>query len=154
MKIAISSDEYFPIIDLLIDAVKKRGHEVHYFGPSAGGKSIDWPEVTLKAVEELREGKADEAIVLCWTGTGCTLIANKIPGIRAALCFDAETAKGARTWNHANVLGLSLRLTSPAILQEILQAWFDTPFSQDPWNLRQIERITQTERKATSWLVY
>lgn len=147
MKIVISSDEYFPLIDLLIEEVQKRGHEVRYFGPGKNDKAADWPEVTLQAIQEIEKGKADEGIVLCWTGTGCTLIANKVPGIRAALCVDAETAKGSRTWNHANVLGLSLRLTSPAVLKEILTAWFETPFSTDAWNLRQIERVQELDKQ-------
>lgn len=94
MKIVISSDEYFPIIDVLLEEVQKRGHEVHCLGPRQGEKSVDWPDVTLKAMEEIREGKAQEGIILCWTGTGCSIAANKVQGIRAALCSDAETAKG------------------------------------------------------------
>jgi ribose 5-phosphate isomerase B len=145
MKIVISSDEYFPLIDALLEEVQKRGHEVHYVGPRQGEKSIDWPDVTLKAMEEIKEGKADEGIVLCWTGTGCSIVANKVPGIRAALCSDAETAKGARIWNHANVLSLSLRLTSSAVLKEILGAWFETPYSSDEWNLQQMEKLKTLE---------
>lgn len=145
MKIAISSDEYYPIIDELIADVKQRGYEVIYLGPSKDEKSQDWPQVTLQAIAEVKSGKAKEGIVLCWTGTGCTLIANKVPGIRAALCVDAETARGARKWNHANVLGLSLRTTSAPILKEILNAWFDTPFTSDEWNLQQMKRIEEVE---------
>ncbi|HEY5260285.1 MAG TPA: RpiB/LacA/LacB family sugar-phosphate isomerase [Rhabdochlamydiaceae bacterium] len=145
MKIVISSDEYFPLIDVLLEEVQKRGHEVHYVGPRQGEKSIDWPDVTLKAMEEIKEGKADEGIVLCWTGTGCSIVANKVPGIRAALCSDAETAKGARIWNHANVLALSLRLTSSAVLKEILGVWFETPYSSDEWNLQQMEKLKTLE---------
>jgi len=145
MKIVISSDEYFPILDTLLEEVQCRGHEVCYFGPRKDEKAIDWPEVTLKVMKEIKEGRADEGIVLCWTGTGCALIANKMRGIRAALCIDAETAKGARIWNHANVLALSLRLTSAAILKEILAAWFETPYSSDEWNLLQMERIREIE---------
>jgi ribose 5-phosphate isomerase B len=141
MKIAISSDEFHPIIDVLLDEIKQRGHEVRYFGPKQNEQSQDWPEVTLQAIAEIRDGKADEGIILCWTGTGCSIAANKVPGIRAALCADAETAKGARIWNHANVLALSLRLTTPAILKEILNTWFETPYSTDEWNLRQMQRI-------------
>lgn len=147
IKIAISSDEYFPIIDLLVDEVRKRGHEVQYFGPSKDEKPIDWPEITLKAMNEVAAGRAEEGIVLCWTGTGCTIVANKIPGIRAALCADAETAKGARIWNHANVLGLSLRKTSDAILKEILTTWFETPYSTDEWNRLQIQRVNQIDKQ-------
>lgn len=147
MKIAISSDEYTPLIDLLIEEVKKKGHEVHYYGPGKDDKPVDWPDVTLKAIHEIQQGTADEGVVLCWTGTGCTLIANKVSGIRAALCADAETAKGARIWNHANVLGLSLRLISPPILKEILTAWFETPYSTDDWNRQQMEKIKTIETK-------
>jgi ribose 5-phosphate isomerase B len=150
MKIVVSSDEYSPLIDNLIDEVKQRGHDVWYFGPSQNEKAADWPEITLKAIEEVRAKRADEAIVLCWTGTGCTIIANKVAGIRAALCGDAETAKGARIWNHANVLGLSLRTTSLPVLKEILTAWFETPYSNDPWNILQIERVNKLDNSLIS----
>lgn len=147
MKIAISTDEYSPLIDVLLSELKQKGHETVYFGPLKDEKPQDWPDVTLKAIEQVQSGAADEAIILCWTGTGCTLIASKVPGIRAALCVDAETAKGARTWNHANVLGLSLRLTSADALKEILTAWFETPYSTDEWNLLQMKRIKETEAR-------
>jgi ribose 5-phosphate isomerase B len=150
MKIAISTDEYSPLIDVLLSELKQRGHEALYFGPLKDEKPQDWPDVTLKAIEQVQSGVADEAIVLCWTGTGCTLIASKVPGIRAALCVDAETAKGARTWNHANVLGLSLRLTSAEALKEILTAWFETPYSTDEWNLLQMKRIKEIESRYQS----
>jgi ribose 5-phosphate isomerase B len=94
-------------------------------------------------------GEADEGIVCCWTGTGASIAANKVRGIRAALCHDAETARGARIWNHANVLALSLRATSIPMAKEILAAWFNTPTTegeaQSDWNLRQIERLRQIE---------
>ena len=98
MKIAISSDEYRPIIDQLITEVESQGHQVIYFGPQKEGADQDWTTVTRKAIQEIQEGKADEGIVLCWTGTGCTILSNKFPGVRAALCIDGETARGARTY--------------------------------------------------------
>jgi ribose 5-phosphate isomerase B len=146
MKLAVSTDERTHLVDAILGELQKRGHEVEYFGPEPG-QEADWPEVTLQAVERVAAGQVDEAIVLCWTGTGCTLAANKVPGIRAALCHDAETAKGARIWNHANVLGLSLRATPEAVAKEILSAWLDTPYSDDQWNLRQIQRIKEIEQK-------
>jgi ribose 5-phosphate isomerase B len=146
MKLAVSTDERTHLVDTIVEELRKRGHEVEYFGPDPG-KEADWPEVTVQAVEQVANGQADEAIVMCWTGTGCTLAANKVPGIRAALCHDAETAKGARIWNHANVLGLSLRATPEAVAKEILNAWFDTPYSDDEWNLRQIQQIKEIEKK-------
>ena len=146
MKLTISTDERTHLVDAIVEELQKRGHAVEYFGPSPG-KEADWPDVTLQAVEQVVRGEADEAIVMCWTGTGCTLAANKVPGIRAALCHDAETAKGARIWNHANVLGLSLRATPEAVAKEILNAWFDTPYSDDEWNLRQIQQVKEIEKK-------
>lgn len=146
MKIAVSTDERTHLVDAILEDLRGRGHEVTYVGPQAGEES-DWPEVTVQAVERVAQGQADEAIVMCWTGTGCTISANKVPGIRAALCSDAETAKGARIWNHANVLSLSLRATSEAVAKEILDVWFATPVSSDEWNLRQMRRIKEIEEK-------
>jgi ribose 5-phosphate isomerase B len=146
MKIAVSTDERTHLVDTVLEELQQRGHEVTYCGPAAG-ESTDWPDVTLQAVARVAHGEADEAIIMCWTGTGCTIAANKVPGIRAALCQDAETAKGARIWNHANVLGLSLRATPDPIAKEILQMWFATPYSDDAWNLRQMERIKEIEQQ-------
>lgn len=147
MKIAVSTDERTHLVDALLEQLRKRGHEVLYFGPDEEGGSVDWPDVTLEAIDAVRGDRADEAIVLCWTGTGCSIVANKVPGIRAALCRDAETARGARVWNHANVLALSLRATPEPVLGEILDRWFETPLSEDDWNLRQIERVREVEER-------
>ena len=140
MKIAVSTDERTPLVDALLIELEERSHDVKYFGPEAG-EEADWPEVTRKAAELVASRKVDEGIVMCWTGTGASIAANKVKGVRAALCRDAETAKGARTWNHANVLALSIQATSESLLKEILDVWFSTPFSDDEWNLQQIERI-------------
>jgi ribose 5-phosphate isomerase B len=148
MRIAVSTDERHHLVDFVLDELKRRGHEVEYVGPAEGEDSADWPDVTLDAVERVTRGEAQEAIVMCWTGTGCTIVANKVPGIRAALCHDAETARGARVWNHANVLALSLRATPEAIAKEILDRWLDTPFSNDEWNVRQIERVNDIESRS------
>jgi ribose 5-phosphate isomerase B len=146
MKIAVSTDERTHLVDTILEELRQRSHEVEYFGPDAGAEA-DWPEVTLHAAERVARGAADEAIVLCWTGTGCTIAANKVAGIRAALCQDAATAKGARIWNHANVLALSLRATPEAVAKEILDAWFETPLSTDEWNLQQMQRIREIEEQ-------
>jgi ribose 5-phosphate isomerase B len=146
MKIAVSSDARTHLVDAILEDLGHRGHEVEYLGPEQE-KEVDWPVVTLEAAERVAQGAADEAIVMCWTGTGATLAANKVPGVRAALCHDAETAKGARIWNHANVLGLSLRATPEAVAKEILNAWFETPFSDDEWNLCQMRRIREAEQR-------
>ena len=112
-----------------------------------------WPITTEQSVRTsligrcIPAGRAEQAVVCCWTGTGASIAANKIPGIRAALCHDAETARGARIWNHANVLALSLRATTEAIAKEILDTWFATPFSEDEWNRQQMERIKEIEER-------
>ncbi len=144
-RIAVSCDEYGHIVDVVLRELKVRGHEAVYFGPRAGEDAQDWPLVTQDAANLVAEGRADEAIVMCWTGTGCSIVANKVPGIRAALCHDAETAKGARIWNHANVLALSMRATPEAIVKEILDLWFSTPFSEDEWNVRQMKRLREMD---------
>ena len=146
MKIAVSTDERTGLVETLLRELNERHHTVEYIGPEAG-EDADWPEVTCRAAELVASGAADEGIVMCWTGTGASIAANKVKGIRAALCRDAETAKGARIWNHANVLALSLQATSESILKEILDAWFSTKFSDDEWNLKQIERIRHMETK-------
>lgn len=153
MKIAIGSDERTHLTDMLVAELQRRGHEVRAFGPlaaneMAGASESDWPLVSAEVAQAVAAGEADEGIVCCWTGTGASIAANKVHGIRAALCGDAETARGARIWNHANVLALSLRATSEAVAQEILDAWFDTPYSEDAWNAKQIKRIGQLEERA------
>ncbi|MBU45235.1 MAG: galactose isomerase [Spirochaetaceae bacterium] len=147
VKIILSSDEYGELIPAIQQAVEKAGHECTYVGPGPGEEK-DWPVVTSDAVARVASGEFDEGIVMCWTGTGATIAANKVKGIRAALCGDAETAKGARVWNHANVLALSMRKTSLPLAREILQSWFETPYSSDDWNLKQIQSIRDLESKA------
>ena len=142
----MSADENTSLVEAVRRDLEHRGHQVAYLGPPPA-QSADWPDVTRAAAERVAAGAADEAVVMCWTGTGASLAANKVPGIRAALCADAETARGARTWNHANVLALSLRSTSEAVAREILDAWFSTPYSQDEWNLRQVEKIRDMEKR-------
>ena len=105
----------------------------------------DWAWASEAAARDVVEGRAAQGIVCCWTGTGASIAANKVPGVRAALCGDAETARGARRWNDANVLPLSLRSTSEALLAEILDAWFEEAPSEaadDVANVRHVDEIT------------
>jgi ribose 5-phosphate isomerase B len=127
LKLAIGSDEKTPLTDFVVDELRKRGHHLSLFGPLKG-ESMGWPAVGEAVALEVSQNRADQAVVFCWTGTGVTIAANKVPGVRAALCWDAETAKGARMWDDANVLAMSIRSTSPAIAKEILDSWF----SSDP----------------------
>ncbi len=149
MKIAIGSDERTHLTDFVVAELEQRGHEILPFGPlAANDPEVDWPLTSSKVARAVATGQAEEGIVFCWTGTGASIAANKVPGIRAALCHDAQTASGARTWNHANVLALSLRTTSEAIAKEILEAWVTTPYSADEWNRQQMERIRELEEHA------
>jgi ribose 5-phosphate isomerase B len=127
MKLVIGSDERTHLTDAVVAEVQKRGHEVTLFGPLADQKEY-WPQVARQVAEAVASGQADEGILFCWTGTGVSLAANKVPGIRAALCDDAETARGARLWNDANVLCLSIRRTSEVEAVEILDRWFGTAY--------------------------
>ncbi len=143
MRIAIGWDEHLPIVDRLLAYLTEHGHEIQSFGPPAG-EAWQWSAVARDAAEAVARGDADEGILLCWTGTGVSIAANKVRGIRAALCVDAETARGARKWNNANVLCLSMRLTSEPVAVEILDAWFGTPYQPNPQDdacLRVIEDL-------------
>src|SRR6266540_5235859 len=125
MRISVAADEDTGVATEVVEELRRRGHEVVTHGVLAPGERPDWAWASESAARDVAEGRADQAIVCCWTGTGCSIAANKVAGIRAALAFDAETAEGARRWNDANVLALSLRATSEAVLNEILDAWFE-----------------------------
>jgi ribose 5-phosphate isomerase B len=155
MKLAIGSDEANELTTFLINDMRQRGHSIVLCGPiDPADPDVDWPLTSSHVAELVARGEVDEGIVCCWTGTGASIAANKVPGVRAALCHDAETAKGARLWNHANVLALSLRATSIPIAKEILDAWFNTSSTegeaQSEWNRQQIERVKQIEERYTA----
>jgi len=147
MTIVVSSDEHTDLVTAVLQELRDRGHETTYLGPGKG-ETADWPVVSAAAARAVAAGKADQAVVMCWTGTGACIAANKVKSVRAALCGDAETARGARRWNDANVLALSLRATSGAVAKEILEAWFGTPADGDAWNRAQLERIAALEAPA------
>ena len=143
MKLAIGSDERSHLTDIVVADVQKRGHDVSLFGPLADEKEY-WPQVARQVAEAVVSGQVVEGILFCWTGTGVSMAANKVPGIRAALCDDAETARGARLWNKANVLCLSIRRTSEVEVIEILECWFSTtyqPNEEDDTCLAQVAAI-------------
>lgn len=124
MRISLAADELTGIATELPAELERRGHEVIVHGALAEGERHDWAWASELAARDVAESRAEQAVVCCWTGTGASIAANKVAGVRAALCADAATAAGARRWNDANVLALSLRATSEAELREILDAWF------------------------------
>lgn len=145
MRVAVSADEVTGVAALLLDELRKRGHEPLPHGALAQGDREDWAWASEAAARAVAEGRADQAIVCCWTGTGASIAANKVPGVRAALCADAATAQGARLWNDANVLALSLRSTSEAELREILDAWFSTARSDQQDDRANVAHIAEIE---------
>jgi ribose 5-phosphate isomerase B len=144
MKIAVGSDERTHLTDYVIEELEKRGIELELHGP-LGGEDIEWTDVAEKVSERVRDGECEQGILFCWTGTGVSIAANKVPGIRAALCADAKTAEGARKWNDANVLAMSLRATSPTLAAEIIDAWLSAV--PEDGEIRNIEKINEIERK-------
>ena len=126
MRIAFGTDERTALTDRIKAALAERGHEV-----SVVGEGDPWPDVGRRVGEAVAAGDADRGVVCCWTGTGVSMAANKVPGVRAALCTDPDTAAGARKWNDANVLALGLRLTSPALADEMLDAFLSTDAEDD-----------------------
>ncbi len=124
MRISVAADELTGVAERVAAELRERGHEPILHGALSAGERDDWAWASEAAARDVAEGRADQGIVCCWTGTGASIAANKVAGVRAALCSDAATADGARRWNDANVLALSLRATSAAELSEILDAWF------------------------------
>jgi len=130
MKIAVGSDEKTYLSQKVVEDLKKRGHQVELLGALVTDEAM-WPQVAVDVAKRVAAGDCDQGVLFCWTGTGVAIAANKLKGIRAALCNDPETARGARKWNDANILAMSLRLVSEQIGREILDAWFSTDFSSD-----------------------
>ncbi len=149
MRIALASDELTGVAATLAAEIERRGHEPLLHGALAAGEREDWAWACERVARDVAAGRAEQGVVCCWTGTGASIAANKVPGVRAALCADAATAAGARRWNDANVLALSLRGTSPALLGEILDAWLAQEPSADPADRANIEHLSEIETGGT-----
>ncbi|MHB8491079.1 MAG: RpiB/LacA/LacB family sugar-phosphate isomerase [Solirubrobacteraceae bacterium] len=166
MRVAVSSDEVTGVARELIASLQRRGHELLRHGalaaagPTADGdergsedadparnEDAQWAWASEAAARDVTDGRAELAVVCCWTGTGASIAANKVPGVRAALCHDAATATGARRWNDANVLALSLRSTSQPELEEILDAFLGTSASDEAWDRANVEHLGAIERR-------
>ena len=145
MRISVAADERTGVADAVVQELERRGHEPLVHGALSDSERDDWAWASEAAARDVADGRAEQGIVCCWTGTGASIAANKVPGVRAALCADAETARGARKWNDANVLALSLRTTSEALLAEILDGWFEAAASgdaDDVANVRHVDEIS------------
>jgi ribose 5-phosphate isomerase B len=136
--VVLGSDMKTGLTDAVARDLEGRGHDVVLVGPPAG-QDIEWAEVGQRVGEAVAAEDADTGVLFCWTGTGASIAANKVPGVRAALCTDASTAAGARRYNDANVLVMGLRLTSPDVAKEMLDAWFST--ESDPSEAANVARL-------------
>jgi ribose 5-phosphate isomerase B len=143
MKVSVAADERAGVAEAVVEELRRRGHEPLLHGVLSGEERDDWAWASEAAARDVAEGRADQAVVCCWTGTGASIAANKVDGIRAALCADAETARGARKWNDANVLALSLRTTSEALLSEILDGWFEGEPSSERDDLANVQHVNE-----------
>src|SRR2546427_6240738 len=144
---AIGSDEKTRVTEVVTEYLQTRGSEVARYGPLPG-EPMDWADVARAVGERVASGAADQGVLFCWTGTGTSIAANKVPGIRAALCNDAETARGARKWNDANVLVMSLRSTPEAVAREICDAWLEG--KPDPEELPVIDKVRMMDEGGRS----
>ncbi len=139
-RVVVGSDEATPLTAAVIDDLKRRGAKVSVVGPLAN-ESSEWAAVSRDVGHRVVAGDADFGVLFCWTGTGASIAANKVEGVRAALCADAVTAAGARRYNDANVLVMSLRTASPAVAAEMLDAWTTT--AADPSEAQNIASLDE-----------
>ena len=145
VRISVAADELAGVAASLAAELERRGHQTIAHGALSSSERDDWAWASEAAARDVAEGRAEQGLVACWTGTGASIAANKVAGIRAALCSDAETARGSRLWNDANVLAISLRTTSAAELGEILDAWFESSPSGEPDDLANVEHLGEIE---------
>jgi ribose 5-phosphate isomerase B len=147
VKAVVGSDERTALTDAIVDDLAARGYEVSLVGPPAG-EAKEWAQVGAEVGARAAACAVDLAVLLCWTGTGASIAANKVAGARAALCTDAETARGARKWNDANVLVMSLRLATPALAHEMIDAFIETdPDPTERANVDRLERARDRDEK-------
>jgi ribose 5-phosphate isomerase B len=139
VRFIVGADDGGEAPEALVAALRERGHEVSLRGPLVGER-MGWADVAREVARGVAAGDAEQGVLFCWTGTGVSIAANKVAGVRAALCGDAETARGARAWNDANVLCMSLRTTTPVLAREIIDAWLGAT-EVDPAEREQIARI-------------
>jgi ribose 5-phosphate isomerase B len=143
VRISVAADELTGAASAVVEELRRRGHEPILHGALSDAERDDWAWASEAAARDVAQGRAEQGVVCCWTGTGASIAANKVPGVRAALCADAETARGARKWNDANVLALSLRTTSEALLEEILDGWFEASASEDQDDVANIRHVDE-----------
>ena len=142
MKIVVGADDEAAVVDTVVDELRARGHDVTVL------ERAEWPDVAKRVAESVASGAAEQGVLFCWTGTGTSMAANKVPGVRAALAWEPWIAEGARRWNDANVLVLSLKRTEPETAKEIVDAWLAVE-EPDPDETANIARLAELDRSRT-----
>jgi ribose 5-phosphate isomerase B len=139
VKIAVGTDDELPVAASVVDDLRARGHDVEVL------PAEQWPDVARKVAERVSAGEADQGVLFCWTGTGTSMAANKVPGVRAALAWDPWIAEGARRWNDANVLVMSLKRTDEETAKRILDAWFavEAPDADEAENIARLAELDE-----------
>ena len=143
MRIVVGADDEGPVADAVVEELAARGHDVTVL------ERDQWPDVARRVAEAVAAGEADQGVLFCWTGTGTSMAANKVQGVRAALVWEPWIAEGARRWNDANVLVMSLKRTTPETAKEILDAWFGVE-EPDPDEAENIARLGELDRQRSS----
>jgi len=146
MKIAIGCDHGgFDLKESLKNSLKEKGYDCHDFGAVEFDSQDDYVEYCLKTAEAVASGECDRGIVICGTGIGMSILANKVSGVRAALCYTIDTAEISREHNDANVLALGGRILAKELALSITVAWLETPFSEAERHIRRIRKVRDME---------
>lgn len=148
-KVIVGSDDLYACAKEALEYLKRKGFEVIPSGALKTGRPEPWPDVALEVAEAVSRGEVNFGVLVCYTGTGVSMVANKVYGVRAALCNDAETARGARLWNNANVLVMSGRLVTDIVAREIIDSWLSVkePDPSEIPNIIKLEEIDKKHRK-------
>lgn len=144
-KVIVGADDLYQCAKAVVEYLKEKGYYVEVTGSLKTGKPEPWPTVAYEVAISVARGEASWGVVICYTGTGVSITANKIYGVRAALCNDPQTARGARLWNDANVLAMSGRLVTDILAREIIDAWISVE-APDPSELENIEKLKEIDR--------
>jgi len=142
MKVAFANDHAAAEVrDAIVEEIQRLGHQVVDFG-ARGSQSVDYPDYAAKALGAYKRGEADRVVLVCGTGVGMSMVANKVPGIRCAVCTDEYAARMSRSHNDANCLALRAREQAFETTRKILKIWFETPF-EGGRHQRRIDKIEQ-----------